>query len=164
MLVYWKLHLCWMIKTTFHPQKRHFTGSYFSVYQENVPSQHFFAKKLPSHPRKKSPPKASKASSTSKEEEAKSHLVTWGFNGIKPWFFHVMVEPTEVLVELKQVNKNNLNNQNKFMFFICNYLLLCVIICVYVLSLSLLLLFKCIHIFICFHIFLFFSMFFYAFI
>jgi hypothetical protein len=83
--------------------------------------------------------------------------VTWGFNGIKPWFFHVMVEPTEVLVELKQVNKNNLNNQNKFMFFICNYLLLCVIICVYVLSLSLslLLLFKCIHIFICFHIFLF---------
>jgi len=36
-----------MIKTTFHPQKRHFTGSYFSVYQENVPSQHFFGKKTP---------------------------------------------------------------------------------------------------------------------
>ena len=78
-----------------------------------------------------------------------------------------MVEPTEVLVELKQVKKQLKQSKEVYVFLFANYLLLCVIICVYVLLLLLSSLLLLLYAYIYSYVFPFFqfsSMFFYAFI
>ena len=66
-----------------------------------------------------------------------------------------MVEPTEVLVELKQVKKQLKQSKEVYVFYLqlfvimCYYLCLCVVIIIIIIIIIVI----CIHIFICFPIF-----------